>query len=131
MTGFTYDQVTAVYLKYRDEIAEADAAHKEAMKPRREAMEKMAAWLQSRLLAENLQNVRTESGTVYLKHDTSLKVVDQAALAAFAETQGFTEFFKTVVDTTAIKEYLEQGASRGFPPGIEPRETITAQVRRA
>jgi len=131
MTQLVYEKVVADYVYLRDHIAAADTAHKENMQPMRDALLRLAGAIQAQLVGDKLQNVRTEAGTAYLQKSVSVKVTDTAALAAFADAHGFGEFFKTVADPAAIKEYLEQGASRGCPPGVEPREVITAMVRRA
>lgn len=125
----TIEDVCRVYVQTRDERDALTERHKAEMAPLTDRLKKMEGWFLAKLNEAGLKNARTAHGTVLTVERCTIKVIDRDALAEFAANHHLS-FFVREVDTKAIKEYLDEGAARGVPPGVEPVYMISAQVRR-
>lgn len=91
--GITLDQVTAAYIVTRDEIREL----KKQIEQKEELQEKRANYLLGQLQKDNLQNAKTQHGTVYIALKESVTVGDADAF--------FDSVLVTPVTDAAV-EYL-------------------------
>jgi hypothetical protein len=132
MSGAALDfaHVVAAYIKTRDEKDALAEKHKAELAPLNENLKKMEGWFLAKLNEAGLKNAKTEHGTVLTVERCNIKVTDRHELEIFASLHDL-DFFVAEVDTKAIKEYLDNSASRIVPPGIEVSYLVSAQVRRA
>lgn len=155
MTAYTPDIVVAKYVEVRDQLKIEEDAHAERMKPKREALEKMEAWLLDYLNREKVESARTAAGTAYKSHSLSVQMGDwdtffgwvvsraiERALAAVEAGGGETDaaraftatpelsFLTHAVAKTAVQEHMDKHEGQP-PPGVRTTTFVKVGVRRA
>lgn len=130
MTGNTIDINHRVdqYIKLRDMIKAKDDAHKEAMAPAREALEKLNAVLVSYLDAVGTESAKTASGTVYktMKKSASAEDPDQFMRHVIG-TENW-DLLERKVSQKGVEAFLEENGV--LPPGVKFTQSVVVGVRK-
>lgn len=123
------DDVISAFVKMRDKIDEVEKKHVLELKPYRERLAKLEAWLQNELQTKGLQSFRGESGTAFLQETTKATVEDWVAVKAFIQTEGLWELLEKRVSKQVVADYIESTGE--VPPGVRYERGIVARVRRS
>lgn len=104
------------YVKLRDLKAELKEKHDSELKPITETMQMIEDELKTALNAANVQNMKTNEGTVSLSHKASASTADINAFWTWVVTQGAFDMLDKKPNVTAITEYVKQHGVA--PPGV-------------
>jgi hypothetical protein len=118
-----------MYVQTRDEKAELEAAHKEALKPVTAKIGKIEATLLEVMNKTGMDSIKTAFGTAYKSTRTSATVADKEAFWDFVVANNEYGLVDKRVSKTAVEQYLEQHES--LPAGINWRSEMTINFRRA
>lgn len=116
------------FVKLRDLKTELKAKHDEELKPINEAMEMIKVELKTALNSMNLQNAKTDAGTVSLTQKVSASAADINVFWAWVITQGAFDMLDKKPNVTAITEYVQQHGVP--PPGVNYNVFQDVGVRR-
>lgn len=121
----------AQYIKLRDLKTELKAKHKAELEPIDQAMEQLDQVLLGALNAQNAENVKTASGTVYKSVKESASVADMGAFWSYVVASGKFELLDKKANVTAVKAHIEDPANGGNPPpGVNFSSVVLPRVRR-
>ncbi len=123
------DDVIAAYVKVRDKIDEIEKKHTTELRPYRDRLEKLEAWIQNALQTQNLQSFRGESGTAYLQEVTKAQVEDWTAVLNFMRENQLWELLEKRVSKQVVADYIESHGA--IPPGVRYERSVVARVRRS
>jgi hypothetical protein len=121
------------YIAKRNELdafcEQEDNAHNDRMKPYRDAVKAIEAHLLSELVAQGVQNFKTEHGTAYKVNSMSVSVADRAAFLAFITEQQKWDMLDARALKGPVKEYVE---TVGYePPGLKVEFNTKCNIRRS
>lgn len=91
----TVDQVVSKYVELRDRKAEIEAKHKEELRPLREALDSLEAWLMDQLNKQGVDSFKTKQGTAYKSVSTATSMADPIAFKSFVfdpAIKGLTDY---------------------------------------
>lgn len=117
------------YVQLRDLIGEREKKHKEALAPMKEMLDKIAAVLHQRLDADGANSVNTPNGVAFKTTKTSVTVADKEGFMGWLKANDRLDLLDVRANKTAIVAYREE--MQDLPPGLNWREEIEVQVRRA
>jgi len=121
----------AQYIKLRDLKTELKAKHKAELEPIDQAMEQLDQVLLGALNAQNAENVKTASGTVYKSVKESASMADPAAFWSYVIASGNFDLIDKKANVTAVKAHIEDPANNGQPPpGVNFTSVVLPRVRR-
>lgn len=123
------EQRIGQYIMLRDKISAADADHKEKMKPAREALEKLNAFMLAHLQQIGGDSVKASTGTVYRTTKTSVGIEDPDAFMRHVIGSESWELLDRKANVTAVKEFLSENGT--LPPGTKMTNTQVVGVRRS
>lgn len=130
MSEHTVDQLTELYIQYRDYLErEADAQQKK-VKPYRDAMEQIEGMLHAKLQEAGATSVKTPHGTPYLSTTMSARVADRGALFDFVRTNQAFDLLTAAVSKEAVKQHMEDHNDQP-PPGVDITFVTKLLVRRS
>lgn len=118
-----------LYVQCRDQKAELEAAHKEALKPLNAKMDKIEAKLLEVMQQNGMDSIKTIHGTAYKSSRTSATIADQEAFWNFVMSSQEFGLLEKRVSKTAVASFLEQ--HNELPAGINWREEFVVNFRRA
>jgi len=125
----TIEQRTGQYVKLRDAIKEKDDAHKEAMRPYREALDKLNNVLLNHLNTVGADSVKSSAGTVYKTTKRSASLEDGDAFMRHVITKEAWELLDRKANVSAVEAYYEENGV--LPPGVKMSSTQVVGVRRS
>ena len=117
------------FVALRDKLKAMDAAHDEARKPLREAMDVISGRLTELLEATSSEAIRTSSGTVYTITRYTASLADPEAFMNHVVATEQFELLDRKANATAVREYVEE--HKALPPGCNLNPIKTVGVRRA
>ncbi len=120
---------TQQFIALRDKIKAMEAAHKDALKPWREAKEKVAARIAAFMTANNLENLKTAVGTCYTSHRTTASLSDPAIFMDYVITNKAFDLLDRRANSTAVETFVKKEGT--LPPGCNLNTIETVGVRRA
>lgn len=123
------DKRVGQYVQLRDKIKELDDAHKEGMKPYREALEKLGNILLNHLNDMNAESIKASAGTFFKTTKKSASLDDPEAFMRFVTTNGFFDMLDRKANVTAVEEFIE--ANKTLPPGVKFSTRVEVNVRRS
>jgi hypothetical protein len=124
------DVMIEKYVALRDKKAQMDAAHKLAVSPITEAMEKVELVLLQAMNDQGLSAFKSDAGTAYKATKTGARIADRESLREFLSTQDDPyHYIDLKVNKTAVDEYVAEHGS--VPPGVDYYSEITVNVRRS
>lgn len=115
------------YVKLRDYKKKADDEFKESMTRVNEAMKKLEAELMKGLDEQGVESIRGETGTAYIKTQTSASVKDREEFLKFVFTTKNLELLDVRANKKIVRELGEQGTA---VPGVNYTELKQVGVRR-
>lgn len=122
------DQLTSKYILLRDVISEEEAAHKQALAPKKQLLEDMAALLTQKLQALKIDSAASPMGTVYLTQKKSASIADQEAFWKFVVDNQAWDLVDKRANKVAVEDYINQ--FHQLPPGVNFTMVDTVGVRR-
>jgi hypothetical protein len=126
----TADQVIQAYLHLRDKKDEIKEIQQKQLAPLNEQIQKLEAWLLSKLQAEGLKNLKSEKGTAFTQMATSVTCSDFAATLAWIKEHNAWDFLEARVSKTVVQEFMENNAGQ-IPPGVNVKQEVEVRVRRS
>lgn len=124
----TIEQRIDQYVKLRDTIKDKDDAHKKAMEPYREALEKLNNLMLSHLNTIGADSVKASSGTVYRTTKRSASLEDGDAFMRHVITKEAWELLDRKANVSAVEAYVAENGV--LPPGVKMTSTQVVGVRR-
>lgn len=128
-TAGKFDVRVAQYLKLRDMIKTKEDAHKEAIKPLKEALEKLNSVMLAQLNASGGDSVSTQFGTVYRTRKKSATIADMSLFWDWVTANGDFDFVDKKANATRVEEYINANGGQ-LPPGVNFSQIEQVGVRR-
>lgn len=123
------NEVVEAYIMLRDARDALRKKQAEDMIPITSKMSKLEAWLQNYLGSQNLNSLKVDSGTAFLKQVSSATVDDGEAFLEFVRESGMWELIERRCAKSVVDDYVEQKGQ--LPPGVKYSRETVCQVRRA
>lgn len=124
------DTLIEKYVALRDKKAQMEAAHKLAVAPVNEAMDKVEAVLLNAMNEQGLVSFKASAGTAYKSEKTGARIADKDSLREFLVKQEDPfHFLDLKVSKTAVEEFLAE--NEVIPPGVDYYRETTVNIRRA
>lgn len=125
----TMDGLIDLYVKLRDRIAEADAAHKEKVKPAREMLEALNGQILARLNEFGGDSIKTRFGTAYRTEKKSATIQDAQMFRDFVIANQAWDIADWKANAPAVADFVQtEGA---LPPGVNYTTAYVVGVRRS
>lgn len=124
----TIEQRIDQYVKLRDMIKAKDDAHKKAMEPYRETLEKLNGVMLNHLNTIGADSVKASSGTVYRTTKRSASLEDGDAFMRHVITKEAWELLDRKANVAAVEAYF--GENGVLPPGVKISSQQVVGVRR-
>lgn len=117
------------YIKLRDLIKERDDAHKQAMQPYREALEKLNGLMLDYLTQIGGDSVKSDAGTVYrtMKRSASLEDPDQFMRHVIGGEHW--ELLDRKANLSGVEAWVKENGV--LPPGVKLTSMQVVGVRRS
>lgn len=125
----TIDHRIQQYIKLRDLIKEEDNAHKEKMKPYREALDTLNSVILDLLNKSGGDSIKTKFGTAYKTVKRSASLEDADEFMKFVISTQSWELMERKVNVTAAEAFADENGK--LPPGVKMSSTAVVGVRRA
>ncbi len=122
------DQIIAAYIKIRDQIAEKEAAHKEAMKPYKSALEQLESQVLQMLDEAGVDSIKTKEGTAYKSEKTSVTVADRSVFMDYIRDNMAFDLLDVRPNKSAVEIFLQE--HQDVPPGVNLRRVVSCNFRR-
>jgi len=117
------------YIQLRDRIAQEKAAHDASVAKYKSGMERVEVAIMAEINAQGVESVRTEFGTAFKSVATSVTAADGEMFLQFCRDNDRFDLLEKRPSKIAVEEY--KAANDDLPPGINYRQTVTLNVRRA
>jgi hypothetical protein len=117
------------YIALRDKKAQITAEYKEKVAGIDEVLTKVEAALLHQFKTMGVESVRTSCGTAFRSTRYSATVADWDSVLDFIKNNGHWQMLDHRVSKKAVEEYREEHGD--LPPGVNWREEVTVNVRRA
>lgn len=121
-------EMTALYIKLRDEKKSRTDAFKKSLEKIDAGMEKLEGLLLAHLQESGASSLASPAGTVYRKIDTSATVEDAQAFEEWLLDQPNFDGADIKPNKTMIKELLEAGQPP--PPGVKVTQIASVGIQR-
>jgi hypothetical protein len=116
------------FVLLRDKIKMLDDAHKEKMKPFREALETLGNIMLKHRESIGADSVAGKSGTVYRTVKHSASIADVNAFWEFVVANEAWDMLDKKANVTAVGDFIEENQTT--PPGINFTTVMSVGVRR-
>lgn len=125
------DQMIDKYLQLRDKKAEMETAHKGAIAPINQALDKIEAFILSEMQTNGSTSLSVKGvGTAYQSQRTSITVAEWDSYKTWISQQEDPyRYVDRKANKTAVEEYIAE--HQDLPPGLNLRRELTVNVRRA
>ncbi len=123
----TIQEKIANYVRLRDHKKLADAEYKTSMERVNAAMAKLEAELMADILASGSQSIAGDSGTVYLKTQSSASVKDRDAFFRFVFSTKNLELLDARANKAVVRELQAAGT---VVPGVNYTEIQQVGIRK-
>lgn len=121
--------LVADYVKVRDLKSEIDEAHKERVAEYNKALLAIEAKVLQFLQDHNLETVKTEAGTAYVRTVKSASIADGEAFRKFVIETGKYELTDWKANANAVQDYVTTEGN--LPPGVNYSSMQKIGVRRS
>lgn len=128
VTAVTADRITEAYVKLRDQRSLNKRAFDAEDALLKEKMNKLEAWLLTKLREVGADSFKTEHGTAYISTRDRASCADWGVLWGWLAENGRLDMLEKRVSTKPVSEYLDQYGE--LPPGISIEREQTIVVRR-
>lgn len=123
------DKIVERYVLLRDKKAQMKAEFDASVADINAAMDRLENAILQTLTAQGVESVRTEHGTAYKSTSTSATIADWDAFLSFVQENERYDMIEKRCAKTAVEQY--RAANDDLPPGVNWREAVTVNVRRA
>lgn len=123
------DSIIERYIKLRDKKAQMKAAFDASTADINTAMARCEQVILEEINAQGVESVRTEYGTAFKSTATSVTTADGEMFLQFCIANDRLDLLEKRPNKTAVEEY--KAANDDLPPGINYRQAVTLNVRRA
>ena len=123
------EELVEKYIELRDTKSKMSSDYKAKVAVLDKVLDKIEAELLSQFGDLGMESVRTKSGTAYKSTRTSATVADWDYTLDFIRKHELWNMLERRVSKQAVEQYKEEHDD--LPPGINWREEITINVRRA
>jgi len=120
---------TQQYIVLRDKIKSIEEQHKLALKPFKEAQERLENLFFAALNDANVDSMKTAAGTFYKSVQSSASIADSAEFQRFVIGSQAWELLDWRANKTAVAALVD--SSGAAPPGVNFNTHIKVNVRRA
>jgi hypothetical protein len=124
----TVDAVIKKYMKLRSQKEAVEAETKERLDDIKTSMNKLEAWLKTKLDADGLTSFKSNYGTAFLTTTDFASVDDWDATLDFIRDQGAYDMLEKRVNKTAVRGYIE--ATNEVPPGVKYGTKLGINIRK-
>lgn len=121
------DKLVQKHLKIREHIATEEKAHKEKLRPYRDAQAKIEAAILQFFDETGQQSAKTAHGTPYVSLRESISVASRDDFLDYVRDNEAWDLLENRVSKTAAKAYMEEHEE--LPPGLSYRAERTINVR--
>ena len=125
---FDVDKRVGQYVSLRDRIKELDDAHKESMKPYREALEQLGNMLLGHLNAVKAESIKSASGTFFKSTKKTASLDDPEAFMRFVIANNLFDMLDRKANVVAVDDYIQ--THNALPPGVKFSARVEVNVRR-
>lgn len=122
------DDVVAAYVKLRDKKESMEAAVKEQVKPLKEKMNQLEAWLKEQADAQGVTSFKTKHGTAFLTTTDYANVADWDAVLQFIQTNEAYDMLEKRVSKIAVRGYID--ANKAVPAGVNYGTKLEVNIRK-
>jgi hypothetical protein len=123
------EELVEKYIELRDTKSKIASDYKAKVAVIDTVLDKIEAELLSQFSDLGMESVRTKSGTAFKSTRTSATVADWDYALDFIQRKELWNMLERRVSKQAVEQYKEEHGD--LPPGINWREEITINVRRA
>ena len=123
------DSIIERYVKLRDKKALMKAAFDASTADINTAMTRCEQVILEEINAQGVESVRTEFGTAFKSVTTSVTATDGEMFMQFCIANDRFDMLEKRPNKTAVEEY--KAANDDLPPGINYRQAVSLNVRRA
>lgn len=123
------DSIIERYIKLRDKKAVMKAAFDASTADINTAMARCEQVILEEINSQGVESVRTEHGTAFKSVSTSVTTADGEMFMQFCIANDRLDLLEKRPNKTAVEEY--KAANDDLPPGINYRQAVTLNVRRA
>lgn len=116
-------EVVHKYVQLRDKAAQLKKDRDEV----KHEMEQLEGLLLKAFQHLGVDSTKTEFGTAYTTHRTSVKVEDKEAFMKFVRERGEWELLEARASKLAVEHYQEINGT--LPPGVSTQEEVVVNVR--
>ena len=129
MTDIPINDLVAVYRKLRTAIAEAETAYEEKVKDLKEQMDTVSAELLNFCNEQNLDSVKTPSGTISRRVQTRYWTTDWEQMNNFIVEHQAVHLLEKRIHNGNMKQFLEDNPDI-LPIGLQVDNKYIIQVRK-
>ncbi len=123
------EELVARYIEYRDEIAAAEEAHKQAIAKLKEPFDELAAQLLERCNDQNADSIKTASGTVSRRTSSRYWTTDWEQMYGFIKEHDAPFLLEQRIHNGNMRQFLEENPDQ-LPVGLQADVKYVIQVRR-
>lgn len=123
------DSIIERYVKLRDKKAQMKAAFDASTADINTAMTRCEQVILEEINSQGVESVRTEFGTAFKSVTTSVTAADGEMFMQFCIANDRMDMLEKRPNKTAVEEY--KAANDDLPPGINYRQAVSLNVRRA
>ena len=123
------DSIIERYIKLRDKKAQMKAAFDASTADINTAMTRCEQVILEEINSQGVESVRTEFGTAFKSVTTSVTAADGEMFMQFCIANDRMDMLEKRPNKTAVEEY--KAANDDLPPGINYRQAVSLNVRRA
>ena len=123
------DSIIERYIKLRDKKAQMKAAFDASTADINNAMTRCEQVILEEINSQGVESVRTEFGTAFKSVTTSVTAADGEMFMQFCIANDRMDMMEKRPNKTAVEEY--KAANDDLPPGINYRQAVSLNVRRA
>lgn len=119
---------TRQFIEVRDMIKHLEDEAKDKIKPWKAIQDELAGKIQEFMSVNNLQNLKTSSGTCYTSTRHTATLADPDIFMKYVIEHKAFDLLDRRANSTAVKEFIER--TKALPPGCNISAITTLGVRR-
>lgn len=123
------DLIVERYVQMRDRLAEMKAAYDASTAEIKAGMAKLEGAIMDTLNEQGVESVRTNAGTAFKSVSTSATIADWDAYLQFVKDNDRFDMLEKRCSKLAVEQY--RSANDDLPPGVNWKQAVTVNVRRA
>lgn len=125
----TAAQMIEKYIALRDKKDEIKKQHTKQLEPYVQVMDQLEGMILNQLNQNNLDSMRSDSGTAFKSTETSVTVKNWQETFGFIRANGLWDLLEARVNKTAALSVIEE--TKAPIPGVNVTQTTVVRVRRS